>query len=302
MIIDQPGNVSDRIVLMGRKESCVYLLRGEKEYALLGGGMVHIVPEMIAQFKTFKIDEEKIKRIIILHSHFDHCGVVPFFRRRWPWVRVAASARAKELLSSEKVIESISFFNQVLIAKYGREDTAGKLGLDFKGIAVDDVVGDGDLLSCGDITMEIIAVPGHSSCSIAVYAKKEKALFASDAGGIPFGKMIFTAANSNFDRYQQSLEKMVGYDPEIYLAEHFGALTEPESRHFLSQSINSAKRTRRILEESLSRTQDVEKSTAEMTDLMMAQVPDELIPKEIVAMVIGQMLAYLYKQNKDSKI
>ena len=69
MVIDQPGNVTDKIILLGRRESCVYLLKGQNEYALLGGGMVTIVPDMLEQIEAFKIDENKIRRMIILHNH-----------------------------------------------------------------------------------------------------------------------------------------------------------------------------------------------------------------------------------------
>ena len=93
MIIDKPGKVTDRIFLLGRKESCVYILKGKEEYALLGGGTAYIVPEVVEQLKEFAIAEHKIKRIVILHSHFDHCGIVPFFKKRWPWAKVTASSR-----------------------------------------------------------------------------------------------------------------------------------------------------------------------------------------------------------------
>ena len=61
MIIDQPGKVTDRILLLGRRESCVYLLKGRNEYALLGGGMVSIVPDVLEQLDAFNIDENKIR-------------------------------------------------------------------------------------------------------------------------------------------------------------------------------------------------------------------------------------------------
>ena len=194
VVIDKPGKVTDRILLLGQKESCVYILKGESEYALLGGGMSYIVPDVIEQLKDFNVEEKKINRIMILHSHFDHCGIVPFFKRRWPWVKVTASARAKELLSNPKVVESIEFLNQILLAEHGREKQAQELGLEFSGLDVEEVVAEGDLITCGDLSMEVIDVPGHSSCSIAVYVPREKAMFASDAGGIPFGDKVFTAA------------------------------------------------------------------------------------------------------------
>jgi len=182
LIITKPGKVTDRILLLGIKESSVYILKGKDEYAFLGGGMVHIVPEIIEQLKKFKIEEKKIQQIIILHSHFDHCGVVPFLKRRWPWAKITASQRAKELLAAPNVIETIEFMNQALLKEKGREDQAKDLRLEFTGINVEEVVKDDDIISCGDLTIEIIEVPGHSSCSIAAYVPEEKAMFASDAG------------------------------------------------------------------------------------------------------------------------
>jgi len=88
MIIDHPGKVTERIFLLGEKASCVYLLKGNSEYAILGGGMTYVVPDVIRQLQEFNIEEKKIKQMVILHSHFDHCGIVPFFKRRWPWIKI----------------------------------------------------------------------------------------------------------------------------------------------------------------------------------------------------------------------
>ncbi len=297
MIISKPGKVTDRILLIGVKESSVYILKGKDEYAFLGGGMVHIVPEIVEQLKDFKIEEEKIKRIIILHSHFDHCGIVPFFKRRWPWAKVTASQRAKELLAAPNVIETIEFMNQVLLKEKGREDQAKDLGLEFTGINVEEVVKDDDIISCGDLTIEIIEVPGHSSCSIAAHVPEEKAMFASDAGGIPFGDQIFTCANSNFDKYQESLKKMANYEIDVYLAEHYGARTGKDANSFLKRSMDFAKEARAILEASYARTKDVKKSTKEITGMLMENTPDDFLHRDIIALVTGQMLKYISRQQ-----
>jgi len=293
MIIETPGVVTDRILLLGRKASCVYLLKGKSDYALLGGGMAYIVPDVIRQLKDFNTDETKINRIVILHSHFDHCGIIPFFKKKWPWVKIAASARAKELLARPEVVENISSLNQLLLAEHGSEKLAKDMGIKFDGIHVDDVVKGGDILACGDLSMEIIDVPGHSSCSIAVYVPQEKAMFASDAGGVPLGDQIFTAANSNFDQYQKSLEKMAEYDIGVYLAEHYGARTGSDGRHFLKKSKSAAKEARMILEASYARTKDIELSTQEVTDRFWGWMPEDFMPREIIAMVVGQMMKFI---------
>jgi glyoxylase-like metal-dependent hydrolase (beta-lactamase superfamily II) len=297
MIITKPGKVTDRIVLLGVKESSVYILKGEDEYAFVGGGMVHIVPEIVEQLKEFKIEEEKIKRILILHSHFDHCGVVPFLKKRWPWAKVTASLKAKELLAAPKVIETIQFLNQALLKEKGREGQANDLGLGFSGINVEEVVKENDIIRCGDLTIEIIEVPGHSSCSISAYVPDEKAMFGSDAGGIPFGDQIFTCANSNFDKYQESLMKMNRYEIDVYLAEHYGARTGEDANTFLNKSMDFAKEARAILEASYARTKDIKKSTEEITDMLMENTPDDFLHRDIVALVTGQMLKYISRQQ-----
>ena len=296
MILETPGKVTDRIVLLGRRESNVYLLNGETESAILGGGMAYIVPEVMEQIKNFKIEEKKIRRIIILHSHFDHCGMVPFLKKRWPWAKIIASQRAKDLLSDPRVDESVRLLNQELLIEYGREQQAVNNGFEFSGIAVEELVKEGDVLACGDLKMEVLEVPGHSSCSIAVYVPREKALFASDAAGVPFGNHIFTAANSNFDKYQESLERMAGYDIDVLLAEHYGARTGNDARGYLKKSMASAKKTRNLLEESYARTKDIEKSTEELTDRFMEEVPQDFLSRDVFALVIGQMLKYISRQ------
>ncbi len=297
MIITKSGKVTDRILLLGVKESSVYILKGRDEYAFLGGGMVHMVPEIMEQLKDFKIEEEKIKRIIILHSHFDHCGIVPFLKKRWPWAKITASKRAKELLAASNVIEMIKFLNQALLKEAGREAQAKDLGLEFSGINVEEIVKDGDIISCGDLAIKILEVPGHSSCSIAAYVPEEKAMFGSDAGGIPFEDQIFTCANSNFDKYQESLEKMADYEINVYLAEHYGARTGKDASNFLKRSMDDAKEARAILEASYSRTKDVKKSTEEITDMLMQNAPEDFLHRDIITLVTGQMLKYISRQQ-----
>jgi glyoxylase-like metal-dependent hydrolase (beta-lactamase superfamily II) len=297
MVFDTPGKITERIWLVGRRESCAYLVGDGSEYALLGGAMAYVAPDVLEQVDDFGIDEQKIRRIVVLHSHFDHCGMVPFLKRRWPWVTVTASRKSQELLGKQKVIDSIEMLNQAMIAQNGLTGNGQALDLRFSGIEVDAVVGEGDVLACSDLSLEIMEVPGHSSCSIAVYIPEEKALFASDAGGIPFGDKIFTAANANFDLYQQSLEKMAARDVDILLAEHYGAQSGPEGRQFLGKAMAAAAETRRSLEETYAETGDVAKTTEIITDKIMADAPKGFLPREVVAIVAGQMVHFIAKSK-----
>ena len=295
MIIQEPGRVTERITLLGRKESCIYLLDGGSEYAMLGGGMTYVIPDVLSQLANLGIDARKISRIIILHAHIDHVGIVSFFKRRWPWLTITASQRARENLLKPKMAKAILDFNTLLLSQAHMAERASEFGLDLENIEVDEVVKEGDIITCGDRTLEIIETPGHSSCSIAVYIREEKALMASDAGGIPFGDQIFTGANSNFDQYQASLEKMARYPALVHMAEHYGAFTNEDARQFLPRSITSAKMTRTLIEESLKRTGDVDQTVAEIAQMLAQEAKGYFLPMEVMTMVLGQMTRYLAK-------
>ena len=122
-------------------------------------------------------------------------------------------------------------------------------------------------------------------------------MFASEAGGIPFGDKLFIDANSNFDKYQESLQKMARYEIEVYFAEHFGARTGSDGRYFLQKSMDAAMKTRSVLEASYAKTQDMKKSTKEVTDTVMEWMPEGFMPKEIISMVIGQMIRFIAGQK-----
>ena len=298
MILDRPGKITEKITLLGRPESCVYLLDGGNEYCILGGGMTYIIPDIIQQLRMFGIDEEKIGCIIILHSHFDHVGIVPFFRKRCPWIKICASKNARQRFGQPRALETIVNFNTMLLSNI--PDEASKdLTPDACGFVVDEVLAEGDELCLGALHLEVMEVPGHSSCSIAVYVPEQKALFASDAGGIMFNGTVFTAANSNFDHYQDSLEKMSRLDVEVYLAEHYGALTGEDGRNYLTRSMESARQTRSLIEETYSTTGDIDATTRKITDMFSQASSGYFLPREIMQMVIGQMTKYI-AQNLDA--
>lgn len=299
MRISKPGRITDRILLLGKEESNVYLLKGE-EHTIVGGGMITIVPEVLEQLDRFEIDASRVTRMLILHTHFDHCGTAPFFAKRWPHLKVVTSKRGKDLLASPKVVESISFLSKTAIAQAGLEDRAKELNLSFDGVEVAETVDGGDRVKWGGVELEIIDAPGHSSDSIAAYMPSEKALFASDAGGIPFGEDVFAAGNSNFTKYQETLERFLQYDVEIHLAEHYGAFTGEDAKRFMPRSIEAARETRKLMEESFARTGDAEKSTEELTELIMKRAPEYFLPREVMAMVIGQMMRYIAKTQSSA--
>ena len=174
-ISNPPAEVMDRICQLGEKQSCIYLLRGEVPgsgepcYCLLGGGMVTTGPEVERQVYELGVDPKRIVRFIIQHSHFDHCGAVPYLRKQWPWMELVASRPAAELLQKDKVISAIQSMNEVLLERQGSSELAREPGFCFEGLHVDRPLADGDRVECSDLGLEVLEAPGHSSCSLVLY-------------------------------------------------------------------------------------------------------------------------------------
>jgi len=244
MRVLMPQTIHPQIEFLGKPEMCVYLLQG-KEYMIVEGGMSYLVPSMLQQFKDRQIDPSRITRLLLLHSHFDHCGIAPFFKRMIPQLKVVGSKRSQELYQKEKVVQFIRARNREML-EFLKMEKAAELNLDFDQVAVDEVVGEGDIIDLGEgLRVQIIEMPGHSSCSIAAYVESLKALFPSDAGGIPGeGEEIFPAGNENYLLYQKSLEKLRPLDVEILGAARNGAFVGKEAREFIPRSIAAAEKMR----------------------------------------------------------
>jgi len=293
MVFNTPGRINERVTLLGRTESCVYLLEGGTENAILGGGMAYIIPDVLKQINEAGIDQKLMKRLVIHHTHFDHVGIIPFFKKQWPWVSVTASIRGAAQLKKPPVIEAIKSINKMILENNGLNDMAAQFSLDIDSIGIDDTPGDGETRKLGDLTLEFINVPGHSACSMAVYVPEIKAMFASDAGGIPFEKNVFASANSNFDLYQASLLKLAAFNVDFHGAEHYGALTGEDAKGFMGKSIESAKQTRLMIEESLKRTNSVELTSLEAAKWMAENAGRYFLPKDVLKMVVDQMTGWL---------
>jgi glyoxylase-like metal-dependent hydrolase (beta-lactamase superfamily II) len=240
MRIREPGKITDGLYLLGLEESSIYLLEGENEFMMINGGLNYTAPVLLDQFKKFGIDEEKIKKILILHAHFDHVGIIPFFKRRNPSIDVFASKRGWEILGMPKAIQTINEFSREVAKYLGRTKLyTGKnldWGDDIKGLAVSE----GDRLDLGGMEIEIYETPGHSSCSVSAYVPSLKVLFPSDGGGVPFKNTSVIAGNSNFTRYQQSLERLKQVNADYVCGDHYGCVTGEEAKHFIEDTAHLA--------------------------------------------------------------
>ena len=269
MWIKEPGKIVDGLDFIGTYELSLYLLRG-KEAMIIGGGMSYIAPSLEEQFPMIGLEPDKLKYLVILHSHFDHCGAVPYLKRKFPHMQVLASAHTAEVLSKKKVVDYIYAADKETVDRIGLQSEYERLNLKFDGVQVDRVVAENDIIDLGDgVEAHIIEVPGHTKCSIAVYVPKLKALFTADSIPVPtdtVDHLCHPSPQYDLALYKESLEKMIDYDIEICTFEHHGAITGDQARKLLHESLRLTDELEKHIVELYQQTSDLDKIAQKLTD------------------------------------
>ena len=283
---------------LGTEESCVYLLEGSKSSAIISGGMSYILPVFLRQLQEFGISDKKITHLIILHTHFDHVGIIPFLKRSWPQSSVYASSRGWQLLSNPKGISVINDFTLKVAKKVaGNLNEVSKYDWQWR----DDVTGyslaEGDALDLGNMQIKIYETPGHSSCSISAYIPELKVIFPSDAVAIPFRDEFIIAANSDLTMYRQSMERLSNLEFEILCADHYGYVVEEEAHDYIDKSKIALTDMINNLKEALQKEGSIDQAAKTLVDKHFRLRPDYFITPEILLRTYGQMLKHVVKQE-----
>lgn len=291
MRIQKAGQIDDGLWLLGTKESCVYLLEGSETSVLISAGLSYILPDFFRQIASSGLSEKKIEHIIILHAHFDHVGVVPYLKRKWPHLKVYASSRGWEVLANPKAVSVINEFTlKVCRRMKGNDDVLGPLDWQWRDDVRGEALRENSRIDLGGRHIEILETPGHSSCSISAYVPQMKVLFPSDAVAIPYRDEYVIAVGSSFEKYLQSLGKLAVLDVKMLCADHYGCITGDEARRYISESKIAVNRMMEKLRLALEKEGSVDRAAAQLIRLHYEQRPDYFVHPDILLRTYTQML------------
>ena len=288
-----PGKICDGLWYLGNPESGVYLLESSDESMVISGGMSYIVPSILRQLTEVGLREDRIRKVLILHAHFDHIGIIPFLSRRHPEITIYASQRATEILANPRSIRTINEFSRNVAARMGMEDVYSQYDLEWSPGLVGETVYDGDIINIGGLEVRILSTPGHSSCSISAYAPQLRALFPSDGGGVPYKDTILTAANSNFTQYLESLKKLELLQVDYLCADHYGYVCGEEARDYITHSLECAEEDYERQKALYLRTRNIDAAAKEVASTFLADNPDYLLTAEIFEGVCRQTMRHI---------
>ncbi len=237
MWIHEVGEINEHLMLLGTRKTIMYLVRGDR-YMLLGGGGQWMVPELERQLHEFQIDMERVQNLVIGHTHYDHCGAVPYLQKRYPHLQVLASQQAEKLYNMEKAVRNMRTFSHQVMETLGLPMEYNGISLEFDGVRVARVLREGERVDLEpELSFQVFETPGHSRCAITLYEPRKKWLFPSDSMAPPVAGAngFVSTASESFIVYLDSLKKLAHLDVDLCAWEHFGILTGEDAKNIVKR-------------------------------------------------------------------
>ena len=301
MCSEPPCEILESLELLGTWPNCLYLLKG-REAMIIGGAMSWVAPTLEKQFAILDFDLSRIRYLAVTHSHFDHCGAIPYLKRKFPQAKILASAYAQRVFSLKKAVQFIAAMNERAIEKTGIGKEAEGLALNFDGIQVDQAIAEQDLIDLGNgIAVRILETPGHTQCSLAAYVPFLKILFPSDAAAFPTfdGKgLAHPSPQYDFRLYLESLKKLLALEVEILAFEHHGFLRGAGAGQFLKQALEMAEGDRKFITEKVRSPEDLEAVAQKLAEEFLEQTRLPFLPPDIQKGVAATVVRKILEANR----
>ncbi len=173
---------SDDLHFLGGGDVPVFLHRvGPDEWVLIDAGIQARCKEVWSDLRRKVKKLSNIRYWFITHSHYDHCGLLPFLLPRLRKTKVIASKKTAMAWKEDKCIAVIERLNELLGIQ---EEVYSEFEyLPFSDINVH-TVEDGDLFAVNSTcTVNVIATPGHCRDQVAFEFNSSGYLFVADALG-----------------------------------------------------------------------------------------------------------------------
>ncbi len=194
-------------------DSNIYVIMAKNPIVIdCGTGMRH--SEVIRNLKNI-IEPKKIERIVLSHRHFDHTG----------GAKALSEALDAELLIHENAAEAMRQGDDITTA-------ASAFGKSFPKHEVKEIK-EGDVIDCGEVELEVLHIPGHSNCSIALYDSETKTLFSGDTVYTDGGIGRWDLPTGDYQQIVASIERLTKMEV-VNLYPGHGPSSEGEgARHVL---------------------------------------------------------------------
>lgn len=274
MIVSETGEVRSGFYVIGYAHYPLYLLKSEKPIVMEGG--LSLLGEAYRGDLVERLGRRQPEVIFLTHVHFDHCGAVPYLKKVFPGMKVAASAVSAEILKRPNAIRLMREFSESVRNSIQGIDE-GLIRTDaFEPFEVDMALREGDRIEITDgLTVEVLSTPGHTRDSLSYYIPEKKILVASEAAGCAVSSgYISVECLKDFGAYMSSLKRLASLDVEVLCQGHRYVYTDNDVQDFFERSVRSTINFKEMVEEVLHREKyDLKRVVAEIKKLEYDPLP-----------------------------
>ncbi len=307
LIKDPPVEIADGFWMLGTSEYPVFLALDQNEGIIFEGGIGADGPLVAEQLTRLGIAADSVKQVIITHAHPDHVMAVPAFRAMFDGVIVCASKPAAKTLAIEKALRFFSKIDGILtesLIKTGSiTEEHRPESLTENQITVDRILADGDTVTVGGLKFDVLAMPGHSDCSLSFHEPGAGFAIVSDATGfyIPDFDYWWPGYFTDYEAYLESMRRLADLDAKVVCLSHNGVIKgSDEVRTYFDVAIAATEAYhKRILTEI-----ETGKSPEELAGQLGAEVYEKipLLPLDFFqkscALLVKHSMEYAHKNNQ----
>jgi glyoxylase-like metal-dependent hydrolase (beta-lactamase superfamily II) len=205
--------------------SQAYLLRQGDHVILIDTGTAGQADFIAAALRDWGLDTDALTHVILTHWHPDHVGSASELRS-WPNVRIWAGRADAPVISGE----TVGAFPDLSLAESAFYEQAVGHIPPADPVSVDRVF-DGDEY-VAEISAHIIATPGHTEGSIAVYFPETRILFTGDVATNQGGQVILGPFDTDRERARESFRRLAEFDVDVVCFGHNTPLTGSGTKAF----------------------------------------------------------------------
>ena len=159
--------------LTHRSDCHVYLIDGGSEMALIDAGAGVDERLLLGRIGNLDLDLGRLRRLFVTHAHADHAGGAAGLRDAFG-VAVSCSPEVADILrTGDEARASVDV---------GKAQGTYAPEYVYRAATVDDELADGQRIEVGDVTVEVVAAPGHATGHLAylVHRRGGTDLFTGD--------------------------------------------------------------------------------------------------------------------------
>jgi glyoxylase-like metal-dependent hydrolase (beta-lactamase superfamily II) len=250
MVFKSEGKITENLYAIGNEGLPTFLWAGRVP-VLFDAGMTFMGPAYFRDLKSHLGDVQRLRYLLLTHSHYDHCGSAPYLKRKIPGLKIGASSKAAEVLKRPNAIRMIQD-----LSKEGEESFGPSMkgeNIFFDKLDIDLSLEDGSEIDIEEADkVRVIATPGHTRDSISFYLPWSKTLICGETvGTINRDSSVRPQFLAGYDDSLGSLEKISKLNIEILIMAHLHILKGKEARDHISKSIEATRVFRERVQDAL---------------------------------------------------